>query len=94
MISRRVLLVFVVAFALIIIYLPGFSKLQELRQKNRELEQEIAKTRQKNIALQEEKQRLENDLSSLEAVAREKMGVVRKGEIIYKIVPEGTDEHR
>ena len=94
MISRRFLLIFAAVVIFLLIYLPGFIKLQELKQKNIELEKEIAKTKKENTSLTKEKKKLENDISSLEAVAREKMGVVRKGEIIYKIVPENTDEHR
>ena len=94
MISRRFLLIFAAVVILLLIYLPGFVKLQELKQKNIELEKEIAKTKKENTSLTKEKKKLENDISSLEAVAREKMGVVRKGEIVYKIVPGNTDEHR
>lgn len=94
MVLRRPLVIFAIIFLLLLIYLPGFIKLQELKQKNIELEKEIAKTKKENTSLTKEKKKLENDISSLEAVAREKMGVVRKGEIIYKIVPENTDEHR
>jgi len=94
MISRRFLLILVAIFILLAIYLPGFVKLQELKQKNIELGNEIVKTKKENISLQKEKKKLENDISSLEAVARDKMGVVRKGEIVYKIVPGNTDEHR
>ena len=92
MISRRFLLIFAAVVILLLIYLPGFVKLQELKQKNIELGNEIVKTKKENISLQKEKKKLENDISSLEAVARDKMGVVRKGEIIYKIVPEEKKE--
>ncbi|MFH1202526.1 MAG: septum formation initiator family protein [Candidatus Omnitrophota bacterium] len=94
MILRRPLLIGGVIFVVLLIYLPGFIKLQELRQKNIELKNEIAKTKKENLNLQKERQKLKGDISALEAVARDKMGVVRKGEVVYKIVPENTDERR
>ena len=36
----------------------------------------------------QEKEKLEKDPEYLESVAREKLGIVKKGEIVYKLVPE------
>ena len=85
---RKAIWLFLISLAVLIIFLPGYSKLQELKQKNRELEARIKATEQESIRLKEEKQRLEEDIVYLEEVARERMGLVREGEIIYKIVPE------
>lgn len=73
---------------MLIIFLPGYTKLQELRDKNRELGKNIKKLNIENALLQEELLRLEKDPVYQEKIAREKMGVVRKGEIPLKIVPE------
>ncbi len=72
----------------LIIFLPSFAKMQELRQKNKELEVNIKKLEEENLALFQEKEKLEKDPEYLERVARERLGIVKKGEIIYKIVPE------
>lgn len=70
----------------LIIFFPGYAKMQELRQKNKELEVNIKKLEKENLALQEEKERLENEPDYLEQVAREKLGIVKKGEVVYKVV--------
>lgn len=73
---------------IIAVFLPSFSKLQEMRSKNEELEKEIVQLKEENIELEEEMYRLTHDPVYLESVAREKMNLARKGEVIYKIVPE------
>lgn len=76
---------------LLIIFLPGYTKLQELRDKNRELDSKIKGLKIENVLLQQELIRIQNDPVYQEKIAREKMGVVRKGEIPIKIVPETKD---
>ncbi|MDP8260206.1 MAG: septum formation initiator family protein [Candidatus Gygaella obscura] len=73
---------------LVIIFLPSFSRFQNLRQEDKELAELIREEKTDRVRLEEEKKRLEEDEFYIEKVAREKMGVVKKGEIIYKIVPE------
>jgi len=73
---------------LLIIFLPGYTKLQESRDRNRDLEVKIKKLSIENSLLQEEISRIENDPVYQEKIAREKMGVVRKGEILIRIIPE------
>lgn len=73
---------------LLAVFFPGYAKMQELRQKNRELEANIKRLEEENIALSQEKEKLEKDPEYLERVAREKLGIVKKGEIVYKVVPE------
>lgn len=84
-------LVFVGIF--LVIFLPSFAKIQELRQKNKELEANIKRLDKENLALSQEKEKLEKDPEYLERVAREKLGIVKKGEIVYRIVPEQEDKH-
>ncbi len=73
---------------LLVIFLPGYTKLQELRDKNRDLEVKIKSLYIENTLLQQELRRIDNDPVYQEKIAREKMGVVRKGEVPVKIVPE------
>ncbi|MCK9603082.1 MAG: septum formation initiator family protein [Candidatus Omnitrophica bacterium] len=70
------------------IFLPGYTKLQELRDKNRDLTVKIKQLKIDNSLLEQELKRVENDPVYQEKMAREKMGVVRKGEIPVRIVPE------
>lgn len=76
------------AIFLIAIFLPGYAKFQELKKENKELELNIKKLEKENIYLRQEKIKLTSDPSYVEKVARQKLGVVRKGEIIYKIVED------
>lgn len=73
---------------LLLIFLPGYTKLQELRDKNRDLETKMKRLNIENALLQQELNRIENDPLYQESIAREKMGVVRKGEVPVKIIPE------
>ena len=79
------------AVVLLILFLPGYTKLQELRNKNRDLELKIKLLNIENALLGEELSKIDNDTVYQEKIAREKMGVVRKGEIPVKIVPETRD---
>ena len=71
-----------------ILFLPGYTKLQELKDRNNDLEGKIKRLAIENALLQEELRKVENDPVYQEKIAREKMGVVRKGEIPVRLVPE------
>ena len=73
---------------LLIIFLPGYTKLQEVRDRNRDLTVKIKLLSVENMLLQQEIKRIENDPVYQEKIVREKMGVVRKGEIPIRIIPE------
>ena len=75
-------------FFLLLIFLPGYTKLQELRDRSRDLEARIKQLNAENALLARELKRIESDPVYQERIVREKMGVVRKGEIPVKIVPK------
>ena len=85
---RKAFWLFGITVFLLIIFLPGYTKLQELRDRNRDLEIKVKKLKIDNALLQEELVRLEKDPVYQEKIVREKMGVVRKGEIPIKIIPQ------
>ena len=85
---RKAFWIFGVSAFLLIAFLPGYTKVQELRTKNTDLKGNIRKLIVENYLLEEELKRLETDPVYQERIAREKMGVVRKGEIPLKIIPE------
>ena len=85
---RRTFWVFGIAVFLLIIFLPGYTKLQELGDKNRTLETKIKDLKIENALLQEQIRRMEQDEVYQERMVREKMGIVRKGEIPIKVIPE------
>jgi len=73
---------------LVIIFLPGYSKFQELRAKNRSLLTQIEELKRENADLARQSERLEKDPFYIEKKAREKMRIGKEGEIIYKVVEE------
>ena len=86
MIKNAIGLFFLTIFVLIV-FLPSYTKMQDLKQKNTDYRRQIEQLRQKSVELKEEKRRLEKDPVYLEKVAREKMGLIREGEVVYKITP-------
>jgi cell division protein FtsB len=84
---KKAFLILGLALFVLVMFLPGFSKVQELRDKNRDLEAKIKDLSVENSLLEEEMKRLEFDPVYQEQVARERMGVVRKGEIPVKVIP-------
>ncbi len=69
------------------VFLPGYTKLRDLGDKNHDLESKIKQLNIENALLEQEVKRIENDPVYQERIAREKMGVVKKGEIPVKFVP-------
>ena len=76
----------IIAAITIVIFLPPFAKYQELKYKSKKLEEQIASLKNENEQLAEEKRLLETDIHYVEKRAREKIGIVRKGEIVLKEV--------
>ena len=76
----------IVVGILLVVFFPGYAKIQELRQKNKDLEENAKRLQAENIKLSEEKERLEKDPEYLERVARQKLGIIKKGEVVYKVV--------
>ncbi|MBP7215787.1 MAG: septum formation initiator family protein [Candidatus Omnitrophica bacterium] len=89
---KKVFWLFGLSVFLLIVFLPGYTKLQELRDKNAQLELNIKQLRIENSLLEEEARRIAHDPIYQEKITREKMGVVRKGEVPVKIVPEDPRE--
>ncbi|PIP19027.1 MAG: hypothetical protein COT38_05630 [Candidatus Omnitrophica bacterium CG08_land_8_20_14_0_20_41_16] len=85
---KKAFWIFGAAAFLLILFLPGFAKLRGLKDKNIDLEYKIKRLNIENALLQQELKRIESDPVYQERIARDKMGVVRKGEIPIKIIPE------
>jgi len=73
---------------LIAIYLPSFTKYQELKRKDEDLAQKIQELQDRNEALSLEAQLLQSDVKYLEKVLREDLGLVKPGEVVYRVVSE------
>lgn len=75
----------VIAAVIGVIFLPGYVKFLQLKVRNMRLESEISRLERENLKLYKEKKRLEEDINYVEKVARESMGVTKKGEIPIRI---------
>jgi len=84
---KNAIWLFLFAIVVFLLFLPSYTKMQDLRQKNADLAHEIKELKRQHQILRREKQLLENDPIYLEKVAREKMGLIREGEVVYKMVP-------
>jgi len=74
-----------IAVIIAVIFLPGYIKFIQLKVRNMHLESEISRLEKENLKLYKEKKKLENDINYVEKVARESMGVTKKGEIPIRI---------
>ena len=94
MAKKKLILFFVVVVILALIFFPSFSKYQKLSSEQRRLEERIEELERTNKQLEEEKYKLETDIEYIERRAREKLGVVKKDEIPYRIIEEDENERR
>ena len=87
---RRSTFVWIIILVVMIgvIYLPGLSKYLKLKHKELDLEREIKQLDAQIAELKQEEHLLKTDLTQLEQVVREELGLVRPGEIVYKVVEE------
>lgn len=85
---RRLLVLIAVIVVAWVMFLPAYSKLQDIKQKNIELENRITELKQENDDLRREQLMLKGNPEYLEKVAREKMGLIKEGESVVRITPE------
>ena len=91
---KNALWLFTLTVIVLIFFLPSYSRMQDLRQKNIDYARDKEALKQENARLKNEQLRLEEDPIYLEKVAREKMGLVKEGEVVYKIVPGNQEEKK
>ena len=77
-----------IILVILVIFLPGYTKLQELKDRNKDLQAKIKEIKLDNALLKQEILCIQQDPIYQEEIIREKLGVVRKGEVIYRIEPE------
>ncbi len=84
MAKKNIVVPLAVVAILILIFFPRFSRYQKLSAECERLKAEIKTLQKSNEELAKEKYKLEHDIEYVEKKARDKLGVVRKGEIPYK----------
>jgi len=82
----------VVALALLVVNAlygdHGLMHLRSLQTSQNELEHRAFEIQQHNEQLRQQIQRLQSDDRYLEQYARERLGLVKKGELIYRVRPQ------
>jgi cell division protein FtsB len=79
-------------FVVLVIFLPGYSRLQKLKEKNRLLNSEIERLSEENQEFAHQIERLETDPFYIEKKARDKMGIGKRGEVRYRIIYESEEK--
>ena len=82
---KNAFLLFAVAFVVLAVFLPSFTRMQDVKQRDLDYQARIEKLTKEKIKLTEEKRLLAEDPDYLEKVAREKMGLIRGDEVIYHL---------
>ncbi|MBD3426883.1 MAG: hypothetical protein GF409_06590 [Candidatus Omnitrophica bacterium] len=83
--KKRIIIYGISVLALLaVIFLPGYSELHRLKEDNDQLRSRISLLEEHNELLKEEMQKLKQDPDYIERKARTKLGIVKKGEIIYR----------
>ncbi|MGD9014551.1 MAG: septum formation initiator family protein [Candidatus Omnitrophota bacterium] len=85
---KKIVWLLAIVIIILIIFLPSYTKLQELKDKNKQLQARIEQIELDNARLEGEILRFQQDPVYREEIIRDKLGVVRKGEVLYKIEPE------
>lgn len=70
------------------VYLPVLTRYRDMKMQQEEISEKIASLDEKIRTLQEERELLKNDLTYIEKVIRDEMGLAKPGETIYKFVTE------
>jgi cell division protein FtsB len=70
----------------------GLPRYFSMRDHAQQLERDIQELNRATATLRGEIDRLEHDPSRVERLARERLGFVRKGETVYQVVPDGSEE--
>jgi len=86
--KKDIIKIAVVLVILLAAFLPGFVKHHRFLFENRLLKGRITELEKSRDNLLGEIRLLKTDPVYVEKKAREKMGVVKKGEIIYRVVPK------
>ena len=76
---------FLTLIVLAAVFLPGYTKYQELRNENERLKKASERLTEENRKLITEKKLLSEDPVYIEKKIRENLGLVKKGEIVYKL---------
>jgi cell division protein FtsB len=91
---RRTMLLFLLILLVIIFYAvfgkKGILQRVELEMENEQLRTKLREEQEKTIMLQKQIEELKSSYKEIEKVAREKYGMLKEGEEIYKVHVDST----
>jgi len=70
----------------------GLPLYLEMVQKNDKLKQQTQQLEKSNLSLRESIHQIQHDPSELEQLARDRLGMVRDGEVVYQFVEPKSDD--
>jgi len=86
---KKISLLFIGLFLIIgFTFLNSYTRLQELKERGKKLDALIENMKAENILLKQQIRFLKNEPAYQEKVLRDKMGLVRKGEILLRMEPK------
>ncbi len=91
---KNALSLFILTVVILALFLPSYSTMQDLKRKNRDYEHRINALEEKNKKFEEERHLLQTDPDYVEKVGRETMGLIRPGEVVYKIIPVQQNQQK
>ncbi|MDP2653419.1 MAG: septum formation initiator family protein [Candidatus Omnitrophota bacterium] len=83
---------FIFTIAVFLLFLPSYTQMQDLKTRNTDYAQEILNLKEENQRLKKERLLLETDPVYLEKIARQKMGLVKDGEVVARITTMPANE--
>lgn len=86
---KNALMLFFISAAVLAFFMPAYLKMQAMSEKNRAYDREIKRLELSTALSEEERRRLREDPEYFEMVAREKLGIIKDDEVIYKVLPPG-----
>ena len=89
--SAAAIIFLILVIAFIALLMPKIMHVRQLEERSQELEQELKKIQYQNRRMETELRLLKDDPVYIEKVARKKLSKAKEGEIVYKVVREGTN---
>jgi len=88
-IKDKLFLIFLIGSSIFLFFwgIKSYLKVNQAKNEVRKTEQKFEELKSENEELREEEKNIQ-DPFYIEKLAREKLGLAKKGEIIYKILPE------
>jgi len=84
-------LILIESFILVFWGARAYYRVSQSKHQVKEIEKKLKELRLESERLKEEEKNTENPFY-LEKLAREKLGLAKKGEIVYKIIPSKEDQ--